>query len=126
MWWNGRHACLRCMWRELWGFKSPRRHHKADWSLSPNLLYSQSGRARITFLGFSGFADGRHEVSPDSEEIEQTGTKCRKRNFPSVEQIQDKSPRRHLNFSARKIRLYFNIQKLLTSSIVFNFNLYFV
>ena len=26
MWWNGRHACLRCMWRELWGFKSPRRH----------------------------------------------------------------------------------------------------
>ena len=25
MWWNGRHACLRCMWRELWGFKSPRR-----------------------------------------------------------------------------------------------------
>ena len=27
MWWNGRHACLRCMWRELWGFKSPRRHH---------------------------------------------------------------------------------------------------
>ena len=28
----------------------------------------------------------------DSEEIEQTGTKCRKRNFPSVEQIQDTCP----------------------------------
>lgn len=28
MWWNGRHACLRCMWRELWGFKSPRRQLK--------------------------------------------------------------------------------------------------
>ena len=24
------------------------------------------------FLGFGGFADGRHEVSPDSEGIEQT------------------------------------------------------
>ena len=27
-WWNGRHACLRCMWRELWEFESPRQHFK--------------------------------------------------------------------------------------------------
>lgn len=118
------------MWRELWGFKSPRRHHKADWSLSPNLLYSQSGRARITFLGFSGFADGRHEVSPDSEEIEQTGTKCRKRNFPSVEQIQDKSPRRQikknwtscpnsfLHVDEEGLEVQFGVQRVLRKSEV--------
>ena len=34
------------------------------------------------------FADGRNEVSPDSEEIERIATKLPKRNFPSVEQIQ--------------------------------------
>lgn len=25
MWRNGRRACLRCMWRDPWGFKSPHR-----------------------------------------------------------------------------------------------------
>ena len=38
----------------------------------------------------SGFADGRHEVSPDSEQIEHTETKFLLRNSVSVEQIQDR------------------------------------
>ena len=41
------------------------------------ILYSRSEGAEPqceAFNGFSGFADGRHEVSPDSEEIEQTRT----------------------------------------------------
>ena len=37
----------------------------------------------------SGFADGRHEVSPDSEQMEQTATVLLLRNSVSVEQIQD-------------------------------------
>ena len=37
----------------------------------------------------SGFADGRNEVSPDSEQILLTGAKYRKQNSESVEQIQD-------------------------------------
>ena len=37
----------------------------------------------------NGFADGRHEVSPDSEQMELIGTKYRKRHSVSVEQIQD-------------------------------------
>ena len=37
----------------------------------------------------SGFADGRNEVSPDSEQIEHTGTTSLLRNSVSVEQIQD-------------------------------------
>ena len=61
----------------------------------PQLFLISVWQGREHFLGFSGFADGRRKASPDSEEIEQTGTKCRKRNFPSVEQIQDKSPHRH-------------------------------
>ena len=44
-------------------------------------------------LEFDGFAYGRSETSPDSEEIERTATKLQKRNFPSVEQIQDESLR---------------------------------
>ena len=42
--------------------------------------------------GSSGFADGRHKVSPDSEQILLTGTKYRKQNSVSVEQIQDSPP----------------------------------
>lgn len=38
----------------------------------------------------SGFADGRHEVSPDSEQMEQTATVLILRNSGSVEQIQDR------------------------------------
>ena len=38
----------------------------------------------------SGFADGRHEVSPDSEQMEQTATVLLLRNSGSVEQIQDR------------------------------------
>ena len=38
----------------------------------------------------SGFADGRHEVSPDSKQIEHTETKFLLRNSVSVEQIQDR------------------------------------
>ena len=38
----------------------------------------------------SGFADGRHEVSPDSEQIEHTETKLLLRNSGSVEQNQDR------------------------------------
>ena len=38
----------------------------------------------------SGFADGRHEVSPDSEQMEQTATVLLLRNSGSVERIQDK------------------------------------
>ena len=38
----------------------------------------------------SGFADGRHEVSPDSEQMEQTATVLLLRNSVSVEQIQDR------------------------------------
>lgn len=38
----------------------------------------------------SGFADGRHEVSPDSEQMEQTATVLQLRNSGSVEQIQDR------------------------------------
>ena len=41
------------------------------------------------WFGSSGFADGRHEVSPDSEQILLAGTKYRKQNSVSVEQIQD-------------------------------------
>ena len=38
----------------------------------------------------SGFADGRHEVSPDSEQMEQTATVLLLRKSGSVEQIQDR------------------------------------
>lgn len=38
----------------------------------------------------SGFADGRSETSPDSEQIEYTAVKPLIRNSVSVEQIQDK------------------------------------
>ena len=34
--------------------------------------------------------DSKIRIMPDSEEIERTATKLQKRNFPSVEQIQDK------------------------------------
>ena len=37
----------------------------------------------------SGFADGRRETSPDSEQIEHTVTEAQMRNSVSVEQIQD-------------------------------------
>ena len=37
----------------------------------------------------SGFAYGRHEVSPDSEQIEHTVMKSQMRNSVSAEQIQD-------------------------------------
>ena len=40
-------------------------------------------------FAFGGFADGRSETSPDSEGIEPTVAKPQRRNFPSVEQIQD-------------------------------------
>ena len=38
----------------------------------------------------SGFADGRHEVSPDSEQMEQTATQLLLRNSGSTEPIQDR------------------------------------
>ena len=38
----------------------------------------------------SGFAYGRNEVSPDSEQMEQTATVLLLRNSVSVEQIQDR------------------------------------
>ncbi len=38
----------------------------------------------------SGFADGRSEASPDSEQIERTARMCNERNSVSVEQIQDR------------------------------------
>ena len=41
-------------------------------------------------LAGGGFADGRRETNPDSEKIERIDTCCRKRNFSSVEQIQDR------------------------------------
>ena len=37
----------------------------------------------------NGFADGRNEISPDSEQIEHTVTESQMRNSVSVEQIQD-------------------------------------
>ena len=50
----------------------------------------------------SGFAYGRHEVSPDSEQMTLTGTKYRKRHSVSVEQIQDKvGMRGWLNYAMR-------------------------
>lgn len=61
MWWNGRHACLRDMWRELWGFKSPRRHHKKESSKSLVPFYNVrgaldnyrfSGRFRCVLIGY--------------------------------------------------------------------------
>ena len=104
------------MWSNLWGFKSPYRHHKADWSSSPNLLYSLRVGLESPFGGFSGFADGRHEVSPDSEEIEQTGTKCRKRNFPSVEQIQDSGSELRLESFAKVEDLKHNSELPLNAS----------
>ena len=55
-----------------------------------------SGSMRNSNLEFGGFAYGRSETSPDSEEIERTATKLQKRNFPSVEQIQDESLRAYL------------------------------
>ena len=39
----------------------------------------------------SGFAYGRSETSPDCEEIERNARMCKERNFPSVEQIQDRA-----------------------------------
>ena len=51
MWWNGRHACLRCMWRELWGFKSPRRHHKKELGQMSNSFLQISG------IGFQDSCD---------------------------------------------------------------------
>ena len=38
----------------------------------------------------SGFADGRHEDSPDSEQMEQAATVLLLRNSGSMEQIQDR------------------------------------
>ena len=55
MWWNGRHACLRCMWRELWGFKSPRRQIKKILTNVSIFFIMKLGRTRITFWGFSEF-----------------------------------------------------------------------
>ena len=74
------------------------------------------GRARITFWGFSGFADGRRKASPDSEEIEQTGTKCRKRNSPSVEQIQDSGSELRLESFAKVEDLKHNSELPLNAS----------
>lgn len=39
----------------------------------------------------SGFADGRHEVSPIARKLSKLEPKVQLRNFPSVEQIQDGS-----------------------------------
>ena len=46
------------------------------------------------FLGFGGFADGRHEQSElvrIARKLSDVEPKVQKRNFPSVEQIQDES-----------------------------------
>ena len=58
----------------------------------------------------------RRKASPDSEEIEQTGTKCRKRNFPSVEQIQDSGSELRLESFAKVEDLKHNSELPLNAS----------
>ena len=57
-------------------------------------------------VGSSGFADGRHEVSPDSEQIEPAEAKPIRRNSVSVEQIQD-SPTRGAIKKKQALCLFF-------------------
>ena len=45
----------------------------------------------VCSLSESGFANGRSETSPDSEEIERNARMCKERNFPSVENKRAKS-----------------------------------
>ena len=45
----------------------------------------------------SGFADGRNEESPDSEQLEHTVAEPLVRNAVSVEQIQDRARERGLS-----------------------------
>ena len=58
------------------------------------MLFIFHGKTRT--VGSSGFADGRHEVSPDSEQIEPAEAKPLRRNSVSVEQIQDSARRQRL------------------------------
>lgn len=46
---------------------------------------------RKHFIAFGGFAYGRSETNPDSEQIEHTVAKPQMRNSVSAEQIQEES-----------------------------------
>ena len=56
--------------------------------------------------GSSGFADGRHEVSLDSEQIEPAEAKPLWRNSVSVEQIQDSPPEEPFIKRSRKASFF--------------------
>ena len=51
--------------------------------------------ARTSIFEFGGFADGQSVTSPDSENIELAEPQVRKREYSSVEQIQDKPRHSH-------------------------------
>lgn len=60
--------------------------------MNPNILIlSKNGNYVNIILQGSGFADGRSETSPDSEQIERNARRCKERNSVSVEQIQEKN-----------------------------------
>ena len=86
----GIRARLRGVWRNPWGFKSPHRHHKADWGLSSNLLYSPYGYGREHLLGFSA-----SELRAKVFSLEETKFLKRETVDPLNANEQDKSPHRH-------------------------------
>ena len=56
-------------------FESSNAHHKRDDDISYHLFYFACFDRENSFKKFGGFADGRHEVSPDSEETERLNRK---------------------------------------------------
>ena len=93
MWRNGRRARLRGVWGNPCGFKS--RHRQLKKSPFRALFYCRQEDAEPqceAFLGFSGFADGRHERSElvrIANRLSRLSRKAFRRNSVSVEQIQD-------------------------------------
>ncbi len=73
------------------------RYRKALEEIKEELIFSpgydKSFFQRVLNI-ISGFADGRNEMSPDSEQIEHTAAKSQMRNSVSVEQIQDNRAKR--------------------------------
>ena len=89
-WWNGRHAGLRSLWRDPWGFKSPRRHIKKILTNVSIFFIMKLGWAGITFRGFSA-----SELRAKVFSLEETKFLKRKTVDPLNANEQDKSPRRH-------------------------------
>ena len=104
-WWNGRHAGLRSLWRDPWGFKSPRRHIKKILTNVSIFFIMKLGRALTLVLGFSA-----SELRAKVFSLEET-------KFLKRKTVDPLNANEHINFfRAFKRMLYFSIYSTYTGS----------